>query len=205
MRPSILFSLFAETRTLPGVGPKIEKLIARVAGARLVDLVFDLPRGLIDRTYRPKLGDAEEGRIATALVTVLDHVPSRVKSRPYRVRCSDDTALIELVYFHGHADYLARTLPKGAQRIISGRIERFQGRLQMPHPDYVVEPEKVDTFPLHEPVYALTDGLPARSLLKAIHAAVDKVPEMPEWIDPALRRRHAWAPFPEALRAAHAP
>src|SRR5260370_39073786 len=113
MRPAILFPLFAETRTLPGVGPKIEKLIARVAGTRLVVLVFKLQRGIVDRTYRSKVVDAEEGRIATLLVTVLDHLPSRVKSQPYRVHCPDDTALIELVFFHGHADYLARTLPKG--------------------------------------------------------------------------------------------
>ena len=65
MRPSILFPLFRETRTLPGVGPKVEKVIARVAGTRLVDLVFDLPVGIIDRSYRPKLKDAEPGRIAT--------------------------------------------------------------------------------------------------------------------------------------------
>ena len=205
MRPAILFPLFADTRALPGVGPKIEKLIARVAGPRLVDLVFDLPRGIIDRTYRPRVTDAEEGRIATLAVTVLDHLPARVKSQPYRVRCSDETALIELVFFHSHPDFILRTLPKGAERIVSGRIERFQGRLQMPHPDYVVEPEKADTFPLHEPVYALTDGLPARSLLKAIQAALEKVPEMPEWVDPALRRQRSWPSFSDALSSAHKP
>lgn len=205
MRPAILFPLFAETRTLPGVGPKIEKLIARVAGQRLVDLVFDLPRGLVDRTYHPKVRDAEEGRIATLTVTVLDHLPSRIRSKPYRVQCSDDTALIELIFFHAHADYLAKTLPKGAQRIISGRIERFQGRLQMPHPDYVVEPDRADTFPLHEPVYALTEGLPARSLLRAIQAALEKVPEMPEWVDRALVHGNSWPSFRDALNSAHTP
>ena len=73
MRPAILFPLFAEIRTLSGVGPKLEKLIAKVAGPRLVDLVFDLPVGVMDRSYRPKLTDAEPGRIATVEVGVLDH------------------------------------------------------------------------------------------------------------------------------------
>ncbi len=205
MRPAILFPLFAETRTLPGVGPKIEKLITRVAGPRLVDLIFDLPKGIIDRTYRPNVADAEEERIATLTVTVLDHLPSRVRSQPYRVRCSDDSALIELVFFHSHADYLLRTLPKGSKRIVSGRIERFQGRLQMPHPDYVVEPGGTDTFPLHEPVYALTEGLPAKSLWRAIQAALEKVPSMPEWIDPSMKRQRAWPSLPDALHAVHAP
>src|SRR5579859_4985946 len=95
-RPAILFPLFAETRTLSGVGPKIEKLIAKVAGTRLVDLALDLPKGVIDRTYRPKIAEVEDGRIATIAITVLDHVPSRIKSQPYRVRCSDETGIVEL-------------------------------------------------------------------------------------------------------------
>ena len=97
MRPSILFSLFADIRTLTGVGPKLEKLIVKVAGPKLVDLIFDLPVSVVDRSYHPRLIVAEVGRIATVEVTVLDHLPPRVKSQPYRVRVSDDTAVMELV------------------------------------------------------------------------------------------------------------
>jgi len=205
MRPSILFPLFAETRTLGGVGPKMEKLIARVAGPRIVDLIFDLPIGLIDRSYQPKLKDAESGRIATVTVAVLDHVVPRDRRQPYRVRCSDETGTIELIFFHAHADYLNRTLPVGAKRVISGKIERYKDKLQMPHPDHVLAPEQLAEMPLHEPVYALTEGLPGKSLMKAIRAAVAKVPVLPEWNDPAFLKARRWSPFDEALRAAHAP
>jgi ATP-dependent DNA helicase RecG len=205
MRPSILFPLFAETRTLGGVGPKMEKLIARVAGPRIVDLIFDLPVGLIDRSYRPKLKDAESGRIATVTVTVLDHVAPRDRRQPYRIRCSDDTAVIELIFFHAHADYLNRTLPVGSQRIISGKIERYKDKLQMPHPDHVLAPEQLHELPLHEPVYALTEGLPGKTLMKAVRAAVAIVPALAEWDDPAFLKTRGWLPFDDALRAAHAP
>src|SRR5947207_11041795 len=120
MRPAILFPLFAEIRTLAGVGPKLEKLIAKVAGPRLVDLVFDLPVGVIDRSYRPKLAAAEDGRIATVTVNVLRHVPSPVRARPSKVECSDDTAMIELVYFHAMGDFLTKLLPPGSTRVVSG-------------------------------------------------------------------------------------
>src|SRR3954467_14113474 len=113
MRPAILFPLFADIRTLSGVGPKLEKLIAKVAGPKLVDLIFDLPAGVVDRSYRPKLAAAEPGRIATVEVTVPDHLPPRVKSQPYKVRVSDETATMELVFFRAHADYLAAILPLG--------------------------------------------------------------------------------------------
>jgi len=203
MRPAILFPLFAETRTLPGVGPRLEKLIAQVAGRRLVDLIFDLPTGVVDRSYRPKLIAAEAGRIATVTVNVLDHLPPRDKRQPYRVRCSDDTAVLELVFFHAHADYLEKTLPAGSRRIVSGRVERFKERLQMPHPDYVVENDA--DMPLHEPVYALTEGLPAKSMAKAIRGALAKVPALPEWQDPTYLKARGWPSFADALGKAHAP
>ncbi|HEY1631827.1 MAG TPA: ATP-dependent DNA helicase RecG [Rhizomicrobium sp.] len=204
MRPSILFPLFAETRTLPGVGPRLQKAIARVAGTRLVDLVLDLPVGLVDRSYRPRLIDAEEGRIATVEVNVLDHLPPRDRRQPYRVRCSDDSAAIELVFFHAHADYLNKVLPTGQRRVISGKIERFGSRLQMAHPDHIVPPGDEDML-LQEPVYGLTEGLPAKPFAKAIRAALEKVPQMPEWLDPAFARARRWEAFAPALMAAHAP
>lgn len=205
MRPAILFPLFAETRTLPGVGPRIEKLIAQAAGTRLLDLVLDLPVDMVDRSYRPKLIAAEEGRIVTVTLNVLDHVRPRDPRQPYRVRCSDDTGLVELVFFRAKQDYLERTLPVGAKRIVSGRFESFSGRNQIVHPDYIMAPENADALPAHEAIYRLTEGLPAKSLAKAIHAALEKVPNFPEWQDAHFVRAKNWPSFGEALRAAHAP
>jgi ATP-dependent DNA helicase RecG len=205
MRPAILFPLFAETRTLSGVGPKVEKLIARVAGTRLLDLVFDLPVGVIDRSYRPKLKDAQEGRIATVEVTVQSHLPSRDLRRPYKVRCADDTAFIELVFFRVKGDYLTRALPLGAKRIVSGRIERFRDGLQMVHPDYIELPEDHMHLPRHEPVYALTEGLSNKMIGKAVQQALLHVPEVPEWLDKTPLRTRGWPPFRDAILTAHAP
>jgi ATP-dependent DNA helicase RecG len=205
MRPSILFPLFAETRTLPGVGPKIAKLIERVAGTRVVDLIFDLPCGMIDRSYRPKLIAAEEGRIATVELNVLEHFPARDRRLPYKVRCSDDTALIDLVFFHAYPDHLQKQLPVGAKRVVSGRLERFKNQLQMTHPDFIVSPEEAVDLPQHEAVYRLTDGLTSKPMIKAMRAAVEKVPQMPEWLDPAFQRARGWNSFHNALNAAHLP
>src|SRR5262249_60772563 len=66
MRPSLLNSLFASVTTLPGVGPKVAKLLARVTGrdddgARVADLVFHLPTSSIDRRARAELGGVGPG------------------------------------------------------------------------------------------------------------------------------------------------
>ena len=205
MRPAILFPLFAETRSLPGIGPRLEKLVARAAGPRLLDLIFHLPSGLIDRSYRPTLMAAQAGRIATVSVNVLDHFPPHDRRQPYKVRCSDDTAFIDLVFFRGDADYLKRVLPVGQKRIISGKVERYRDKLQMAHPDYILPPEELAELPLQEPVYPLTENLPTKILGKAIRGALEKVPAMPEWDDPAFLKARGWKSFTEALQMAHAP
>jgi ATP-dependent DNA helicase RecG len=205
MRPAILFPLFREIRTLPGVGPKLEKLIARVAGTRLIDLIFDLPVGIVDRTYRPKLKDAQEGRVATVEVTVERHLPSHDPRRPYKVRCADETAFIDLVFFRVKGDYLKRSLPVGARRIVSGKIERFRDGLQMVHPDYLELPDDQAEMPAYEPVYALTEGLSNKMLGRAVRGALETVSEMPKWVDKNLLKSRRWPSFREAIFATHAP
>ena len=76
--------------------------------------------------------------------------------------------------------------PSGARRVLSGRIERFKDRLQMAHPDYVVAPEEAARFPLHEPVYGLTEGLTPRPMAKAVRGALDKVPRHAGMAGPGL-------------------
>ena len=122
MRPSISVSprFSPISAPCPGWGRSSKKLIAKVAGPRLADLIFDLPVGVVDRSYRPKLIEAEPGRIATVEINVLDHLPPRVKSQPlYKVRVSDDTAVMDLVFFRADAKYLTEMLPPGSRRLIS--------------------------------------------------------------------------------------
>jgi ATP-dependent DNA helicase RecG len=210
MRPAILNPFFAEARGLTGVGPKIEKAIAKALGIegppRILDLAFHLPSSLIDRTYRPKLISAEPGRIATVTVNVLDHTPARRGSRqPYRVLTTDDTAAMEVVFFTAHEDHIRKILPPGTRRTLSGRIDSFAGRLQMAHPDYAVPVEEAGSIPGVEAVYRTTESLGARTLAKAVKHALERTPDLPEWQDPAYRSRQGWTSFKESLLAAHAP
>ena len=85
MRPEVLFKLFTPITGLPGIGPRNAKLVEKLAGAKRVDLVWLLPRELIDRRYAPQIGEAIPGQIAT--LTVLDqkkrqHRACRQTDRP---------------------------------------------------------------------------------------------------------------------------
>jgi ATP-dependent DNA helicase RecG len=79
MRPTLLNPLFALVTSLPGVGPKQDKLLRylldRSETPRLVDLLLHLPASVIDRRARPKIRDAVPGTMVTLEVTVDRHRP----------------------------------------------------------------------------------------------------------------------------------
>jgi ATP-dependent DNA helicase RecG len=205
LRPSLLDPLFAPVTALPGIGPRFAKLVEKAAGPLVLDLLWHLPTGIIDRRFQPKVADAPAGRIATMRVRVQRHVPGRGRA-PYRVRCADETGTLTLVYFHvKNAEWLERLLPVGATRVVSGRVEHFGGEVQMTHPDHVLDTAEAAEMKLIEPVYALTAGLPLRSVQKAVAAALQRAPELPEWQDAALLKRERWVPWRAALAAVHAP
>jgi ATP-dependent DNA helicase RecG len=205
MRPQILFPLFAAVTSLPGIGPKLAKLVEKVAGGHVVNLLWHLPYALVDRRYAPTLIEAEPGRIATIEITVDQHQVPRNPRQPYRVQCHDPTGSLTLVFFHARGDYLKKLLPEGEKRLVSGRLELFQNTLQMTHPDHVVPLAERDSVMRVEPVYGLTAGLAPKTLMKAIHSAVDDAPELDEWIDLALQKREGWPAWKPALIAAHNP
>ncbi len=211
MRPNLLNALFASVTSLPGVGPKVAALMARLTGrddgARVVDLVFHLPTGAIDRRARPKLRDVVPGEVATIEVTIDRHrAPPPGRSRaPYLVYASDDTGDIVLTYFSAHKDYIAKLLPVGERRYVSGTAVLYDGMLQMVHPDRVVDEAGLAKLPLVEPVYPLTEGLSTNVLHKAIDAALDRLPVLPEWQDAAFLARERFPAFAGALREVHRP
>ncbi len=205
MRPEVLFDYFADIESLPGVGKRNRQTLERVAGARLVDLLFHLPTGLVNRAYRPKVADAASGSVATLEVKVMEHRPGHNKRAPYRVLVRDDSAEMVLVFFHPRAEWLRTQLPEGEVRLISGKVEHYNNQIQMTHPDYMVPLDKADELPSLETHYPLTAGLSAKVLRKTIGAAVDKVPTLPEWHDASVLSREGWPDFLEALKAIHHP
>ncbi len=205
MRPEILFPLFAPVTTLPGIGPRMAKLVEKACGANVLDLLWQLPSGLIDRRLRPMAAEAPEGQICTLTVTVEAHYPGRTTRQPWRIHCSDASGSLMLTYFRPDADWLNKLFPIGASRIVSGKVEHYDGVPQINHPDHVVAPENAESMPLVEAVYPLTQGLSLKLLAKARRAALAKVPDFPEWQDAAWLARSGWTGFRPALEAAHAP
>ncbi len=211
MRPNVLNPLFAPASSLPGVGPRLAKLFARLLGRdgepRVIDLLLHLPSGVIDRRAQPKLRDVAPGEIVTVAVTVERHrapPPSRMRA-PYRIVTHDETGTLTLTYFNARKDHLEKLLPVGAKRYVSGKAEFYDGMLQMVHPDRVVDESQLDKLAVLEPAYPLTEGLSASHVRRAIDGALVKLPRLPEWLDAAWLAARGLPPFTDAVKTLHHP
>lgn len=202
-RPERLYPLFASLESLPGVGPKTAKVFANLAVATPKDLLFTLPTGGIDRTPVPSVRDVALPGTGTVAVTVGRHMPPAQRGRPFRIEVEDAKTTFQVVYFRGSADLHARVLPTGQRRILSGKVELYDGIAQMAHPDHVLE--EGETLPAFEPIYPLTAGLTTKTMAKAVEGALARLPDLPEWVDPGVMSERAWPPFQEAIAKAHRP
>ncbi|MDF1734486.1 MAG: ATP-dependent DNA helicase RecG, partial [Minwuia sp.] len=203
MRPEVLFPLFAPVNTLKGVGPRVAALLEKLEVTRILDLLWLLPHGHIDRSQRPTVEDAVPGETVTLTLNILEHQPGRTDKQPYRVFAGDETGVIGLTFFRPRRDWLERQFPPGERRIVSGKLERYGDQLQMVHPEHVADPDKGEDVPLREPVYPLTAGLAAKSLRNAVVQAVERAPEISEWQDAAFRARNRFPDWQSALHTVH--
>jgi ATP-dependent DNA helicase RecG len=204
-RPAPLFPLFAELETLDGVGPKTAQHLSQLGIERPRDLLFTLPYAGVDRRPVASIREVVPPTTVTVEIEVGAHVPPRKKGGPARVFVHDAATEFQLVFFHARADWLATQLPTGQRRLISGKIEIFDGIAQMVHPDHILMPLQARTLPPFEPVYPLTAGITQKLMARAVASALARTPTLSEWIDPGLKAREGWPDWQEAIHAAHSP
>lgn len=203
MRPQILFPLFAEVSTVKGVGARLLPLVQKLAGPLVRDLAFLAPTGLIVR--RPMTAaDAAEGQVGLFDVLIDRLIVPGKPGAPIKVRASDDTGFVHLIWFGGSAQHLDRLLPKGQRRLVSGKVERFNNEVQIVHPD-IYKHEEAPDIPAVEPIYPGTAGLSSRITRKLVLQALSAAPDLPEWQDPAWLAARRWPGWHTALEALHAP
>lgn len=205
-RPPQLFGLFASTTDLPGIGARLAEILKKRIGTTVIDILRHLPVSIINRQISLDLDACENGQIVTVDAEIKSaDIPPANTSRPARIVARTSHHNIELIFFHARADYLKKMLPIGERRLISGRLDRYDGKLQIGHPDYMLSPEQAHTMPKIEPVYPLSAGLKPKILRNAIAAGLKRVPALEEWIPAELLTQKGWPDFASAMNMAHHP
>src|SRR4051812_37967170 len=202
MRPDILNPLFTEVEALKGVGPQVAKLLKRLDLTRVVDLMYHLPTGAIERVRAPAASSELLGRNV-----ILDLKPFEIRENrsgrgPMRVFALDGEGnTISLIYFN-NPGWAKRSLPVGQMRTVSGKLEAYGDEWQIIHP----EVSEAGTGPQPaggEAGYPLTGGLTNRRLGELAREALERAPELPEWIEPSLAAREGWGPWRSSLSLVH--
>ena len=204
-RPEILFPLFADVVSLPKIGPKTALALEKIGITRKRDLLFTLPHNLLTRTHVPSVRGLKYPELVTVEVLVKEHHPNTVKNRPFRVTVTDAKIDFQLVFFHAHKAWIKSQLPIGERRLVSGKVEAFDGVAQIVHPDFIERPDDATVIPTHEAVYPLTAGVTQRVMQAAAAATVLKTPDIEEWIDSSLLKERNWPDWKSAIEAAHNP
>jgi ATP-dependent DNA helicase RecG len=204
-RPEALYPLFADLTSLPGIGAKTARAFAGLRVEAPRDLLYTLPHAVVERRPVASVREVAPPVVVTVAVDVIGHVPAARKGRPHVVTVRDAGTTFQLVYFHAAADWLKRLLPLRERRIVSGRLDHYDGIARIVHPDHVVAPDEADAIPEVEAVYPLAQGLTQKGVTRAVDHVLATLPDLVEWIDPALLAERGWPSWADALRAAHRP
>ncbi len=204
MRPDVLNPLFAETETLEGVGPKVSKPLEKLGLNRVRDVAYHLPERFVTRRPIEHLDAASVGEQVVVPLAVTEHRSSRSGRGPYNVMATDALGnVVSLTYF-GRASYTAKKqLPVGEKRWVAGRLDQYGQMLQIVHPDHVSEDSAGLLGTLNEPVYALSEGLTQTKVSGLVAQTLDRLPGLPEWIEPGQFAKMKWPPWADALKLAH--
>jgi ATP-dependent DNA helicase RecG len=204
MRPDILNPLFAEVRSLKGVGPGLAKPLDRLGLARVKDIAYHFPVNWIYRKPVSRLDVSDVGSNIVITVTVMDHRSSGSARAPLRIYAADaDGNYVTLTFFGRNGGWAKKQLPIGETRVISGKLDRYGDELQMVHPDHIAEVGGTGSPGLAEAVYPLSEGLTNNRMGQLAVLALADLPVLPEWIEPSLLASRNWAGWEPALQTVH--
>lgn len=198
--------LDSDIEFLKGVGPMRGEALRKELGVKCPrDLLFQFPFRYIDKTQFQSTRDVRaDGDVMLLKGTVISI--EKIKGKGNRSRLSallkDGEGFIELVWFQG-IKILESVLKEGKEYIVYGRVNIYNGKRSIPHPEmeeYVADIEFHKTL---DPVYSSTEKLDSlsldskgrRKLLKFILEKIgpDDIPEnLPEYL---LQQLH----FPDRL------
>ena len=200
MRPDLLNPLFAEIAVLKGVGPALTKPLERLGLSRVVDVLFHLPTGSVTRHRVECLNEAVPGETVAVVVTPVEYRQRGPRS-PMNVHAVDVKGdHLSLTYFGSNTSYAKKLLPLGEPRLVSAKLELYGETRQMVHPE-IGGPD--ESFALRESVYPLSEGLTGKKFNQLAAHALERAPELAEWIEPRLLATRGWPSWHTAIATGH--
>jgi ATP-dependent DNA helicase RecG len=196
---------------LKGIGPKRAKSFLARGVHTIEELLYYFPRRYEDRTNFAQIAQLKEGQVYTIKAQVLLGAQRnswhRRRFSITEAKVGDKTGKLSCVWFN--QPYLNEYLKIGALVILYGKVELYNGKLQMNNPEYeFLDNEDDDSLNVGRivPVYTLPQGFSQRALRVLIKNALDEF--LPKINDPLpfdLRSRHNLLNLAQSLLNIHFP
>lgn len=194
-----------------GVGPALEKKLAKIGICTIEDALFTLPLRYEDRREIRKIAHLRDGCREMFHATILaagEVVSPRSRRRLFELIVGDGSGKIELKWFHYRKEWMLRRYALGRSIAVSGEIKRFGQMREIHHPDieFLDGEGQPDESNQIVAVYPLTEGLHQKTVRKIWTQLVDDYAGLVQSdIPPEIFSRRALMPLDQALRQLHRP
>ena len=192
---------------VPGVGPQRAELLAKLKIHTVADLLYCLPRDVLDLTDVRRPSQLEEGIVQTVKGTVVD-----VEGRRLSGGRSISAVLVDCQGEYARGSWFNQTWPlqkfqHGQHVLFSGKPKRKSGRWEFSHPrTQWLETDDDDANAGILTRYGLTDGVKMHEMRRMVRNTVEKFAEfVADRLPETFRSRHQLLARPAALRQAHLP
>ncbi|MEZ6046936.1 MAG: ATP-dependent DNA helicase RecG [Planctomycetaceae bacterium] len=200
-------SLQQPVQYISGVGPEMAALLARLGLVTVEDMLWNLPRDVLDLTHVSRVEDLQEDELQTVRGQVVD-IDGRMLTRG-RVLTTClldcDGAYLQANWFN--QGWIRNKLVPGGAYLFSGKPKRRGGRWEMAHPriQFLEEDDEAAHGGML-PKYGLTEGLKMHTLRRIMQTVVrDYVDLLPERLPESFRSHFELCTLPEAMRFVHTP
>ena len=196
---------------LKGIGPKRKKTFSDRGINTIEELLYYFPRRYEDRTNFSNISELKEGEIYTIKTQVLaGGQRNSWRRRSFSITeavLADKTGKINCVWFN--QPYLKEYLKPGISLILYGKVEVYNGKLQMNNPEYeLLDGEDEDSLNIGRivPIYTLPHGASQRSMRHLIKNALDEfMPKIKDYLPFDLRSRNNLLNLAQSLLNIHFP
>ncbi len=195
--------LLSDLTNLRGVGIKTTNLLKKKRINNIFDLLWKLPKSFTDRSLSSKINDIKIGENQTVTIIPQKYSFPRIRNLPNRVLCSDETGLIECIFFNSYEGYIRKILPIGKEITVSGKISYFRNKYQLTNPKYISADSSIIKQKHNN--YSLTEGISEKLYNRIISQVINNLPILEEWHSKDILNRFDNISWNESIRELHKP